>query len=366
MIEYTVVGAYDRFSDHDELNWNAVGDEWGVPIGRVSVQLHAPGAMTRVACNTGPAGTHQDCTSARVSTSGTEARFSNGALQANQGVTVVAAFPTGAITNVAPLLVPNGNVGTSFGSEQIERITVDLTLHEDGTLDVVENIAYDFGRNRRHGVIRLIPDRRRYDAHHDRTYPISVTSVTAGGGASAKRKVSQQGSNLEIRIGDPKKTTSGRHTYVLKYTVTGAIDRYAELDELNWNAVGTEWTVPIARDEGSAARALRDHAGRVPIRSQRFTPVVHERGRLAEQFRGDLHQHVPQRRRRRHGGRRHAQGTPSRTSGRSSRSTGRSTRRFTPTKANVGRGRRPGGAPHRRCALPGVARRTRPALRGRR
>jgi uncharacterized protein (TIGR04222 family) len=142
------------------------------------------------------------------------------------------------VTGAAPASAANG-------AEGIDHIDVELTARADGTLFVVETIDYDFGFQARHGIIRVIPDRRRFDKHHDRRYPISVTAVTASGGASAQRKVSHKGFNLEIRIGDPKKTVTGRHTYVIAYTVAGAFDRYDDHDELYWNAVGVEWNVPI-------------------------------------------------------------------------------------------------------------------------
>ena len=150
------------------------------------------------------------------------------------GIATIAFIPFGA----AP-------AGAAFGAEGIDRISVDLTVHTDGTLDVVESIAYDFGAVPKHGIIRLIPDRRRFDAHHDRRYPITVTKVSASAGASNRVKLSRSGAYREIRIGDPKRTIRGAHTYTIFYTVRGAYERYADHDELNWNAVGTEWSVPV-------------------------------------------------------------------------------------------------------------------------
>ena len=157
-----------------------------------------------------------------------------------------------ALIGACGIVVVTGVVGAApapaaFGQEGINQITVDLTARRDGTLDVVESIEYDFGVVPRHGIIRVIPDRRRFDNHHDRRFPIAVTSVTASGGASAKRSVSQKGTNLEIKIGDAKRTTTGVHTYVIAYSVRGAFDRFPDHDELNWNAVGTEWSVPIGQ-----------------------------------------------------------------------------------------------------------------------
>jgi hypothetical protein len=79
-------------------------------------------------------------------------------------------------------------------------------------------------------------------------YPIEHITVDASEGASDKFKVTKSGSDLEIKIGDPNKTTSGRHVYTIGYRVRGALNHFADHDELYWNAIGTEWGVPIAQD----------------------------------------------------------------------------------------------------------------------
>jgi len=50
---------------------------------------------------------------------------------------------------------------------------------------------------------------------------------------------------LEIKIGDADKTISGVHTYIITYTVSGAITYFSDHDELYWNATGNDWDVPI-------------------------------------------------------------------------------------------------------------------------
>src|SRR6478672_1863294 len=65
-----------------------------------------------------------------------------------------------------------GSAGAANRPERIDHITVDLTARSDGVLEVVETIDYDFGSARRPGIIRVIPDRKRVDAGHERLYPI--------------------------------------------------------------------------------------------------------------------------------------------------------------------------------------------------
>jgi hypothetical protein len=47
--------------------------------------------------------------------------------------------------------------------------------------------------------------------------------------------------STRIRIGDPLRTISGRHRYRIRYL----LDRVAVDRRLAWDAVGTEWPVPI-------------------------------------------------------------------------------------------------------------------------
>jgi uncharacterized membrane protein YgcG len=50
---------------------------------------------------------------------------------------------------------------------------------------------------------------------------------------------------LRIRIGDPDQIISGRHDYTIAYQVAGTLNGFADHDELYWNAIGTQWEVPI-------------------------------------------------------------------------------------------------------------------------
>lgn len=130
-------------------------------------------------------------------------------------------------------------------SEHVSSYEVSIDVRADGTLRVTERIRYDFGSASRHGITRTIPVRTRYDEDRDRIYPISRIQVNATGGASAQTETHIRGANEEIRIGDPSRTVSGQHDYTIEYTVRGALNRADGGVELVWNAIGTEWKVPI-------------------------------------------------------------------------------------------------------------------------
>jgi uncharacterized membrane protein YgcG len=99
-IAYRARLAMLHFDDHDEVYWNATGDEWPVPIDAASARIDlAPdvsGAFLDAACFTGPRGaTRSDC---RAETLAGEARFTTTrALPARNGLTIVAALPKGVV-----------------------------------------------------------------------------------------------------------------------------------------------------------------------------------------------------------------------------------------------------------------------------
>jgi Predicted membrane protein (DUF2207) len=50
VISYDVRGVVNSFSDHQELYWNAVGNQWDAPIDVAKATLEGPAAIQKVAC----------------------------------------------------------------------------------------------------------------------------------------------------------------------------------------------------------------------------------------------------------------------------------------------------------------------------
>ncbi|HVE98729.1 MAG TPA: DUF2207 domain-containing protein [Mycobacteriales bacterium] len=136
-------------------------------------------------------------------------------------------------------------VHATQAGERVAAYTVHLTLERSGRLHVVETIDYDFGPNERHGIYRTIPVRFHHDDRYDRVYPVDNLEVTGSPGTPTDVDVTDEGGSKRIRIGDPDRTISGRHSYRIAYDVDGSVNRFAGHDELYWNAIGTEWEVPI-------------------------------------------------------------------------------------------------------------------------
>ena len=64
------------------------------------------------------------------------------------------------------------------------------------------------------------------------------------------------GANLSIRIGDADRIVTGTQAYRINYTVRGALNPFAEHDELFWNVNGGDWDVPMRAVSASVRTAF--------------------------------------------------------------------------------------------------------------
>jgi hypothetical protein len=139
----------------------------------------------------------------------------------------------------------------------IQRFHSDIAIQRDGSLVVTETIDASFSVAK-HGIFRDIPVRYGYDGHHDRVYDLKVRSVTNAAGAAIPFQRSQNGLNVELKIGDAGRTVTGPQTYVITYELKGALNAFPDHDELYWNVNGADWGVPSAE---VSATVLLDGGG---------------------------------------------------------------------------------------------------------
>jgi uncharacterized protein (TIGR04222 family) len=114
-IAYTVQGAMNAFPDHDELYWNAIGSQWSTTISGATVRLTAPGAISDVACFAGPDGSSLSCD--RSAAHGDEATFTQRQLLPYEGLTIVAALPTGVVQVAPPILEERWSIRRAFRAD---------------------------------------------------------------------------------------------------------------------------------------------------------------------------------------------------------------------------------------------------------
>ncbi len=146
-------------------------------------------------------------------------------------------------TPVAALRAPTNNA--QGVGERITAYDVDIRVESTGDLLITEIIDYDFASNSRHGIFREIPVRLDYDSRYERVYPLKVISVEGSPGTPDQYKRESITNKARLKIGDPDKTITGAHRYTITYRIEGALNGFEGHDELYWNAIGTEWPVPI-------------------------------------------------------------------------------------------------------------------------
>ncbi|MCH7903761.1 MAG: DUF2207 domain-containing protein [Armatimonadetes bacterium] len=138
------------------------------------------------------------------------------------------------------------------GPYSIDSFDVRIWLNEDTTIEVEETIAVTFNEPRR-GIFRTIPVVYPTGGGQERAIHLRVIGVTDLAGNRQQTKISREGNNLKIRIGNPDVylPAETQRTYVIRYTVFGALNwhdddsRWEPWTELYWNVTGTEWDVPI-------------------------------------------------------------------------------------------------------------------------
>ena len=92
----------------------------------------------------------------------------------------------------------------------------------------------------RHGIFRIIPivyTARGKTIKAD----LDIISVSDENDNPCHYSSSHYKKSIKIKIGDPERTITGNHTYLIKYKIKDIIQRYDEFDELYWNALGHEW-----------------------------------------------------------------------------------------------------------------------------
>ncbi|MBM7786269.1 DUF2207 domain-containing protein [Tenggerimyces flavus] len=136
---------------------------------------------------------------------------------------------------------------SAAGEERILAYDSTYDIRPDGSVDVTEVIQYDFGNASRHGLTRDIPTREAVDEDRDRVYHIDDVEVSSPSGAPADLDEQSGADQTFLRIGHPDKTVTGRQTYEIRYHLRGAMNPFDDHDELYWDAIGTGWSVQIAK-----------------------------------------------------------------------------------------------------------------------
>jgi len=131
--------------------------------------------------------------------------------------------------------------------EVINSFRSDITLRTDGSVDVTETITVTAqGYQIRRGIYRDIPTTLANPDGSRLRSDLDVLSVTRNGNAEPYALESLTTDIRRIRIGDADVfLANGRHTYVIRYTMTRMARFFDDHEELYWNATGNYWDFPI-------------------------------------------------------------------------------------------------------------------------
>lgn len=136
-------------------------------------------------------------------------------------------------------------------TENIGDYSSGISVRDDGRIHVEERIVYDFSSYQRHGIYRIIPFIKSNNDGKQYVLEFSDIAVRSSNGGSLTFVRTVEEDALKLKIGDPDKTITGVHGYDIGYTVSGALTYFPDHDELYWNAVGTDWNVPIAHAQAT-------------------------------------------------------------------------------------------------------------------
>lgn len=137
------------------------------------------------------------------------------------------------------------------GVEHINSYDVTMDINADSTIYVTETINYDYGTKDTLGFTRYIP--LTYQDLDGTDYSVSVTNLGVTGDDGSQYAFAQspfqsddkKKSYLQIDIGDENHPVTGNKTYIIRYTLSGAIKFMAGSDELFWNITGDKWPIYI-------------------------------------------------------------------------------------------------------------------------
>lgn len=136
-------------------------------------------------------------------------------------------------------------------ADRIQDYHVDITILEDGKIDVVETIKVSTSHQEiRLGITRNIP-LYYYLGKKKIETPVQLLSVTRNG-ETENHWIEKSKSKINILTGARENVREnylpiGSHTYVIHWQSDNHIRRFQKYDELYLNAIGTNWELPIEK-----------------------------------------------------------------------------------------------------------------------
>jgi uncharacterized membrane protein YgcG len=130
--------------------------------------------------------------------------------------------------------------------ERITSFVSDVSIQPDSALEVTETIdVHSEGDQIRHGIYRDFPTL--YSGRNGSRIRVGFKFEGAElDGHPEPASVEPLSNGVRMKIGDADtELTPGEHRFVIRYHTTRQVGRFADYDELYWNATGNGWGFPI-------------------------------------------------------------------------------------------------------------------------
>ncbi|MEA2029174.1 MAG: DUF2207 domain-containing protein [Campylobacterota bacterium] len=258
-INYRVNKTILPYSDGlDTLRWNLIGTGWKIPIKRGDFDIHLPSTLernkiTQINVFYGKYGSKKSFSLMGSNFiewhSNRHFSFSLANFKRYEGVTVELVFAVGNLTQSGADVIKEASRTYNLGQEHIAQYDATLKLNPSGTIELKENIDYDFGSKKRRGIYRDIPSTIKYQGK-GRPIDIGLSDFNVTMDGKGVNWIDEEwrsyatGQMKRIRIGSSDIYIKGQHKYAIGYRVNNIILPFDDSqDKLSWNLIGTKWRV---------------------------------------------------------------------------------------------------------------------------
>ena len=123
-------------------------------------------------------------------------------------------------------------------AENIGTYEVDIEIQKNAVVKITENINYDFGVEKKHGIFRYIPlyFKVANQGPENKKRKITISNIEVyrdGKKENITEKIKEDSNgNFYLKIGKKNFTMSGKHKYTIKYAVGGSLRYFKDFDEV--------------------------------------------------------------------------------------------------------------------------------------
>jgi len=178
---------------------------------------------------------------------------------------------------LALLFVATFSSPANARERHLKKFSSEIVVMPDGSVDVTENITFQFVGGPWHGINRYIPVEYSGPRGLNYTLFLDVKNITDESGAKLRYETSRERHYLNLKIYIPNADNSTR-TISINYAVSDALKFFDDHDEFYWNVTGDEWSIPI---ESAGAHIVLPQAVS-NIRAKAFTGAYRSTGRDAD------------------------------------------------------------------------------------